>query len=1136
MPDREDRDAISLMSLSSSVVSETSLDPHAPAPAPFSSTADFAAKNSFPAVDDTVTANEYFPKGDERNIAATVINEEPASKIPLWRKAYDVIYPNYVLQHLDYPSFKIVFRSWCYVWSCTILTIVPMTSRWFGTASYLLLIVSFISISGGTSIVMNLITACTFMTGFIIAFVHHVIRSKIINDLHGGITEQELIRQLVQEGSCQMNDMLQQCVQDQIFSGRYINTKGVAITILSIISCTFIVGNMRDNLHPLWKVVYIGGQIGNVIFSCYGHFSPLYQPLAVGYQVLRPAGISLVLKVLSSFIIYPTTSNFNFVTGCKGLLTQLKSTCGKNSNLFNTMRPSAPNFANYKGLKKDISGIRAKMAPLEIVASTIWLEYSYGRFDVGDIGQLRSLIKNVISASASYAYFYQLLQERTHFAKDDFGITRKKSTASSLGHGHAKLFSAFHDSYRKVGEYESRKRIKVLRNRIMHHGKGHRLTTRDIDRIAKFLTENFKILLDVANSGLQEVIEWVDTANNFRVYAWLPGQWEGYCQKQQEMAQRVKKAKKEVQVALEKFDDVDALKKMMLDTARTEEVLLFLISQGILFLQIAKYQLEKITALLDFAIELDERRPTPKFITYFTACKYSKPRHLSSDLDEEMPDFLKSNIRVRNADSLPPANLMQLAGFYVVKVFKFFLSDNFWFWIRAGGLVCIGAIPYFVRTTASWYYNERLVWLVIMISLSISDSTGQTVYTFAAKFVYTFCGCLLGMVGWYISCGNGKGNYYGFGAVTAVIYLYLVFFRHFSVHQTLMPQILFGVTTVLVLGTSWIDTKINPAGANVGYGFKPAWLRFVSVVIGLAIGSLAAIIPTPRSSKTIVRKILGSSLFEVGNVHCDITKFALKRLEDPDYHIQDRHDILLARFRYLLMRISGLSGLLMPLKYEIAIAGYYPESKYLRLQGLVSDTVQLYLMLLIALNSLKEPKVWIPIIVRRVGLCYSELDAEIFATIHMASDSLKSKDPLPKITEANISIKHMEFLRHQWGLNKITLSERFYSDRERRKSARSNSANSHHEITQHLDYEKFFSQDGQLNILALLVAHMIYNRLDEIMMLVKGLVGEVFDLDDNILLDSDAYSDDDLVNDRDDGDDDDGIFSPKYNERLMKNQ
>lgn len=1084
---RDEEENISLSSISSSAASRVS-PTNATYPIPFNPKYEDTSAND-------VVCNAYYPEGDNRNIGSTIITEEPARTKPLWRKALDVVYPYYVLQHLDYKSLQVVSQSWAQLFSAMILSIVPETSKWLGGAPYLILIVSFIGIAGGASIIQNVLISLAMLIGVLISFVHHVVRSKIINDLHGGITQQELVQNLISEGVCQMGPQLQDCVSDQIFSGRYIKTKVVAITMISIITNTVILGNVR-NIHPFWNSCYIIGQIGNVIYSCYGHFSPLYQPLEMGYTVLRPVGCGLLLKFGASFFVFPLTSSFKYIAGTQGVLNQLKQASVKNMRLFKTMKPSAPNFANYKAFKKEMTSIRAKTAPLEVIASTIWLEYSYGRFDVGDVGQFRSLAKNLVTATASYAHFFQLLQERTFFAKDDFRMARRRSTVSSLSHGHAKIYSAFQDSYKKVGEYEHNKRMKTLRHRFLHHGQGNRLLPDEIDEIAKRLTAKLSPLLEVSDKALDVVLEWIGAANNFRFFALAPWEYKKHVAKQKEMADKVKRTKQEILDTLAKFEDIDTLKEMMIDENHSEEWLLFLISQGVLFLQIARHQCENIIKLFDLFIDIDEKRPTPKFITYFTKTKYSKPRHLTSDLDADVPDYLHKDIQTRDADNLPPANIVQYIGLYITKIFYFLISDKFWFWIRAGGLICVGAIPYFVRTTAHWYYSIRMVWLVIMIAVSISESTGQTTYVFMSKLIYTFFGCLIGLVCWYISCGSAAGNYYGYGAVSGVIYLYLVFFRHFSVHLTLLPQVLLGVTTILVLGTSWLDAS-GSKQANVSYGWKPAYLRFIGVVIGLCIGSLTAVLPQPKSSKHIVRQILGSSLSEVGNIHCDIAKFAVKRCNDPTFHILERHDILLARFRYHFMRIALLNKLLVPLKFELPISGYWPESKYLRLQGLIADTVQLYLMMLVAINELEDPATWVPIIMKRVGFCYSELDAELFSLIHMASDAIKTKDALPKITEANIGLRHMELLSRQWGINKVSLSERFYS-------SKTDKSNDHSAITDHLDYQKFFSRDGQLNILSLLIGHMIYNRLDEIMIVVKGLVGEMYDLDENILIDDDS--------------------------------
>ena len=1038
--------------------------------------------------------NAYFPEGDERNLAYTIVKEEPEIKPSLWNKFVDFVWPDYILKHLDYPSFKITFRSWCQLWVCTVLTIIPATSHWMGGAAYLIIVLGFITVSGGTSIAMNTLSSIAGFIGVIIAFLHHVITTKIINHIHHGITPETLTKNLIDEGLCHFDSGLEQCIQDQIFTGRYITTTGSAVTILSIITCTFIVGNMREHMHPLWALVYVSGQIAICIFACYGHFLPLFDPLEIGYVVIKPFALGFIAKIVSALLVYPTTSNWSFFNGYTKILKGLKSSLEKNAKFFKTMKPSASNFGNYKMFKKEILKLRGSMAPLEIVASTIWLEYSYGRFDVGDVGEFRSLLKNLFTSSSTYTYFYQLLEERTHFVRNEFALVRKRSNASSQ-FARKPAFDKTDLSYTDVAEYELRQRLKIMKSRIILQGEeDSRLTTIVIDEMATRISQYFAGLLDNADTGIEVIAEWLEAANDFRIFSWVPGQWSKHVSLQERLNAKVKVVKLELEIELAKFDNVETLKKIMIDTSKPEKEVLFLISQGVFFLQIVKHQCENILKVLDYCLELDERRPTPKFITYFSKTKYSEPKHLSNKIDVTNPG-LENIVRKRNADTLPPINLFQYIGYLFTKLYKYLISNEFWFWIKVGGIITIGAIPYFVRPLANLYYRNRMIWLVIVIAVSISENTGSSVYVVFARLCYSFFGAVVGMVAWYISCGNGQGNYYGYGAVTAVLFMYFIYFRHFSVHQTLLPQILYSVTAVLVLGTSWVDAIYNKL-ANVDVGYKPAYLRFIGVAIGLCLGMLAVLLPKPISSKAIVRNVLAKTISETGNIHCDVANFALARLETPDYNIKGRQDAVLSNYSSLLMRMAGLSKL-MSLKLEVPIAGYWPESKYKRLLGLVTDVIQLYLMLSSALQGLDGPEKWLPVVIKRVGFCFPDLQAEVFATIHMASDALRTKQALPKITEANISLKHMELLRQQWGLRRISLSERFYCD--------SATNNNNENTLKELDHYKLFSNDGQLNIMSLLVAHMIYNRLDEIMILVKGLVGEIYDLNERILVDEDDY-------------------------------
>jgi hypothetical protein len=103
----------------------------------------------------------------------------------------------------------------------------------------------------------------------------------------------------------------------------------------------------------------------------------------------------------------------------------------------------------------------------------------------------------------------------------------------------------------------------------------------------------------------------------------------------------------------------------------------------------------------------------------------------------------------------------------------------------------------------------------------------------------------------------------------------------------------------------------------------------------------------------------------------------------------------------------------------------------------------------------------------------------------LSSGALFSGHALPKITPAQITVGHLKLLE-----DAISVS--------------SNSKNQQQEIVQselrgHADEPHTFSYDAQLSTVALTLMSAIYQRLDEIMLIVKSLVGEEFDVDESYL-------------------------------------
>lgn len=1022
-----------------------------------------------------------------------------------WNRCYNIIYPQCVMNHLNYESSKVVLRTWIQIWTSVVLNIVPKTGSWMGSASYLQQIVGFITVSGGTSIVINAIACLIVIFYTLSAWLLSIIAMKITHAIRGYPTREDTVRIIVESGDCQMDPNSAEfmlCISDQIFTGRFLQTKTTVIYIFAIIIGITLSG-LTQKFHRLIRIGFVMSLIVIIISCCYGLFFPYFEPYGVALTVIKPMGISLAIKFVTSVVIFPMTSSFQyFNVSIKGLKS-LQLASENNIRFLKSFQLSAPNFSRFSNYRKDVIAIRKTITAAELFGSTMRFEVSYSRLDLGDTGEFRALFKHLINVASGYEFFYSLLQERKQVAGNDFGdIRRRGSTGSriTLHHsqfGDLKLLSSIQDSYRKVGEYESKKRVRSLKARLADPNSVNRVSLNDLDFISDIIRSHFLPIIEDTHSALSGVIDWLVDVNEFRVYARLiPGAFKKHQAKQRKNNQNLVALKTLLQTSLAHMNDKKFLETTFRSVGLREEPFLTLISQTTLLLHFSRRYAEHILVIVDFLLSIDEKRPEPKIITYFMKTKLDKAEGF---LDTEFPtdaisEQFENEEYVRSPDSLPPTNWFNFFGTKFLRVYKLLYNGHVWFWIRSGILVCVAATPFFCRTTAHWYYSCRLIWLVIMTGLSTSETTGQTFYIYGAKLGYTLFGCFMGGVAWYISTGSGHGNYYGYGAVTAVLYLYLVYYRHFSIHLSLVPQILLAVTSALVLGTSWSNEMYNPQ-ENIGGGWRVALTRMVSVFIGILVGLLAPLLPRPKTSKSEVRKILSRSINEIGNLHCLITKFGHSRYENESLHIQRRHDPIILRFRKLFLNLNSISELVVALKHEIPLAGKWPQVHYDKLQACTNDLVQLQYILLAIIDQF-EDTLMIHVTFKRLGWSDSEFTANLFSTIHMVADSLRTKQPLPKITEATLTIKHMDSLMEQWGIGTISLNERFYETKESDETASLN-----HSIAQELDFQKFFSHDGQLSIVALLLVHIIYKRLDEIMIIVKELVGEVYLVDDAIFED-----------------------------------
>lgn len=1040
--------------------------------------------------------NVYDDKKDDSGI------EKPEPKSNLWRKAYLFFYPDWILKHTSRSDLKLVLQTWVQVWSTIFLCIVPRTDEWLGIACFLFQIMGFIMANGGLSVVINVLLA--FMCSFYVcvAWLFIVVASAISAHLRGWPTQESVARLLIADGIC-TSENVSKCYQEQVTDGRFLDTRCTVIWVFAGL-IAFTAFGMTRRYHPLMRLPFVAGAITTVIMTVNFVTLPTFIGAEVSMVIIKPFLLAFVFKIVCAFVVFPFTSSHTYLKAIIGIHDSLAATCEKNANFFKTIKPSLDNFNNHNQLASDVQASRVKLGPLEMFLISSRWEVSFSRFDTGDLAEIRSKIKPLLTVLAGFKYLYDLLDERKDVARDAYAPLKRKGSLSnqSFSDSHNKLLASFRHTYAKVGVFETQMRVQKLKDHFKETGKA--ISLHDLDVICSFMKEHYGEFLEEVPKTLKAVSAWLKAANSFRTYSLL--RWSKHVNEQKKQNENLLHHVKKLRAEVQKLDEANETIKSLANRFDGEEQKLCLVSQSSLVVFFCKEIAQQIFSLCSVLSDLDETRPTPKVITMFSSTRHDKRVTINRDMYNDDPvgnaEGSSPNIvRHRDPDVLDPENLYQVV---VINLFSFYRnlyeSENLWFWVRLSMLLQFCCFPYYFRPSTGFFTRHRLLWLPITCAVSISEYTAETVYLFLSKIIYSFIGCLAGMIGWYISTGSGNGNPYGYAIVTAVIYFLTAYYRQFAVHITKVPGIMVSVTPVLVLGTSWSDSRLL-FPSNIGVGWRVAVTRFVSVVIGLFVSLLASSFPKPRSSKVAVRMILSGVLESSNDMFSKISEFALKRIENSKIHIKVRHDEASDKMRSLLISLANARAMMNFIRYETAWTGNWPTETYRTLQTLVNDLIQLYYLIYILINQVQDTKEWMPIILDRLGWTNADLVAEVLALTGMSAGALRRKSPMPKITNANLTAKHFESVSEQWGVSSATLNERFYDEVES-SSIRSDENHDDCAITQRhgktVNYQKLLSHDGQINIVCLLLMHLAYQKIDDIVITVKSLVGEKYDVSEEL--------------------------------------
>lgn len=1010
----------------------------------------------------------------------------------VWRKYYEMIYPAFFLSHWRKPeSLKIVLRSWLVAWVSVVLMIIPESHAWFGNASFLLLIVAFVLPPGGKSISDVFIHSILIFTGLIYAWLHAFIAQAV--SMHIRKTKfdstSDFVQHLIESSICKMDSLIeiQRCLQREVFKGNYLEV-GASFVSAFAMALALLSTFMVMLFFPLYRAIGILTTIFSVIITSYTNAFPMLGgAVQVGELIFKPVGVAAALSMISSILIFPSTALSKILDLTLKKLESYKEYSQMQIKYLSESLPSHVQFGDLSKLQAIMAKSRAMSFPIMLNARFLHKEFSYMRLAPEDVDKWYNSVVEIGNALAGLEYFYMNIQECKKW------ILHQTDGFDDIAEFELKNYEPYRTGvYSPVAHYEMHKKLQGYKKYFdtAENEKGSQIikTIDDLDYIMKVIHTLFLDQLDRCHKTLCVCATWMRLTNKFRLSRFIPSCKRKYRNNMARCQEDLARVRKEM---MENLDPSTARWKEICFNDEKAYLVMPVFGQASLFSFILKQYALSIEDLCSLIEGWDTDKVNPRLYIPFQKYIFRGRKNECDDprQNERINNAIKqSRIKAtkRSPDALPPETRLGVCIRRFAKGYQHLMNDSsFLLGVKMTvATVCANILAY-SPATLYWYYGHRILWGPILIAISVTTDSYDSVYNGVNRIVCTFLGAFVAAISWYISCGDGRGNYYGFGAVCFVLFFFTCFHRHFSSHYSPLPAVLFSVTLVLVIGTSWQDAKMPPV-ASLRWGLEPAYSRFIAVLAGTSVAFVISCFPHVTTGSKKVRNLISSVLKEIGQTHCEVKEaFSCRFPKDPRGLKKLREDPAYQQIFRSLFKLAGVNKVIKGMQYEPHIMGKWPKKKYQILLQSEIHILKLYYLLLASLRMLDDSDGWSYHIRHRLGWENSDLNSAFFAVIFMSASALSQRSALPNITPSELAFKHLALL------SDMGLGDPFYgSDDIFYNKVRQNSQD---EYFVELNEDVLLGNDGRCNMVTLILMHLIYEKVDEIMIIVKSLVGEEFD-------------------------------------------
>ncbi|KAJ7909256.1 hypothetical protein B0H13DRAFT_2192889 [Mycena leptocephala] len=836
-------------------------------------------------------------------------------------------------------------------------------------------------------------------------------------------------------------------LQSLTFHGFFLDARSSAVYGAMFFVGTFGMGVLRARMPKLALMGIFGTIVMDVVCST-GPLLPTAQ-YTIAKQFVIPTAYYVAIALAATVLVWPESLNYAWLTTLDtAVFGPTQSILALQGTALRT-RPSE--HGKWGAVGGEILAARAALgaglAGLWAQIGLIDLELSMGRLGPGDLKRLAPEVR-ALGLRASGLLAFQTAVSNVH------GEDKRIADADADADAATKNPSAPQNTFNPATHTRFARRRRLVREREARHG-------HDLDALVPILATASAPLRASAEEGLQALRAWFAGCNE--------GRWTGFLRKAstaelQERQAGLVRAKDAVWAALEEFRSAERVKLIKpferffdgetgrlvvgVDGKRDDTEMFAVRSLFICFVFCDTLDsfAARLHRVLSLVADLDTRRPTPRLwfpsgfgklgrklasrapvtvdqqpLAMGTA---SDPTKFESSTGTESGDAEEAEDggageeeqeekvgRPRNPDALPPTSAFGRFFVALGGALRFFKTPDGIFALRHAVVSLALWVPAVVPRTAWFYYANKGLWALIMGQMGLATFAGDQLFGLATRLVGTALGLLNGMVVWYIAApGKGDGNAYAVVVVTAVFTAPYVFARIAAPPAQMMFWTMIGVTTVFVVGYSWLDTHF-PLISNSGVGIALGWKRALLVMIGFTAGGIVMLFPRPTSARTLVRRTLAATLREQGNIFGqEVEAFLAEEARARSGHYEKetvgggeselpvspkerRIRKVAHRALAVFERLQGLAPSLKTSRWEPQVQGLWPHEQYELLHAKQTKMITTLSLLAGAFSKLDTK--WCSILVHRTPFLNPNLLSDVFATIDILSNALEAGHPLP---------------------------------------------------------------------------------------------------------------------------------------------